>query len=69
MRLLFLRVAFVGLLTAAIAEFASGFVSLVALLVNTQFRDYVKMIIILQLINRMSNVPQKLFKGFNGTTI
>ena len=37
-----LNVAFAGLLTAAIAGFTSGFASLVALLVNTQFSVHVK---------------------------
>ena len=48
---------------------ASGSASLVALLVNTQFSDRVKMRFISQLINDMSSVLQKLFKCFNGATI
>ena len=64
-----LNVAFVGLLIAATARFTSGFASLVALLVNTQFSVYVKMRFISQFINGMPSVLQKLLKYFNGTTI
>ena len=48
---------------------ASGSASLVALLVNKQFSDHVKIRFISQLINGMSSVLQKLLKCFNGTTI
>ena len=51
-----LNVAFVGLLIAATARSASGSASLVALLVNTQFSDHVKIRFILLLINGMSNI-------------
>ena len=64
-----LNVTFVGLLTAATAGSASGSASLVALLVITQFSDQVKIRFILQLINGISNVLQKLLKCFNGTAI
>ena len=64
-----LNFAFVGLLTAATAGFTSGFASLVALLVNTQFPVDVKIRFISQLINGMSSVLQKLLSYFNGTTI
>ena len=64
-----LNIAFVGLLIAVTVGSASGFASLVALLVNTQFWDHVKMRFISQLINGMSNVLQKSLKCFNGTTI
>ena len=60
-----LNVAFVGLLIAATA----GSASLVALLVNTQFSDHVKIRFISQLIYGMSAVLQKLLKCFNGTAI
>ena len=64
-----LNFAFVGLLTAATAGFTSGFASLVALLINTQFPVHVKIRFISQLINGMSSVLQKLLSYFNGTTI
>ena len=64
-----LNVAFVGLLIAATAGFASGFAFLVALLVNRQFSDHAKIRFISQLINGMSSVLQKLLKCFNGTII
>ena len=64
-----LNVVFVGLLIAATAGFTSGFASLVALLVNTQFSVCVKIRFISQLINGMPSVLQKLLKYFNGTTI
>ena len=59
-----LNVAFVGLLTTD-----TGSASLVVLLVISQFSDQVKIRFILQLINSISSVLQKLFKCFNGTTI
>ena len=62
------NVAFVGLSIAATVGSASGSVSLVALLVNTQFSDYVKIRFISQLINGMFSALQKLLKCFNGTT-
>ena len=43
--------------------------SLVVLLVNTHFSDYVKIRFISQLINDMFSVQQQLLKYFNGTTI
>ena len=64
-----LNVTFVGLSIAATAGFASGSASLVALLVNTQFSDYVEIRFVSQLINGISSVLQKLLKCFNGTTI
>ena len=64
-----LNVAFVGLLFAVIAGFTSGFASLVALLVNTQFSVHVKIRFISQLMNGMPSVLQKLRNFFNGTTI
>ena len=64
-----LNVAFVGLLSAPTAGFASRFASLVALLVNTQFSDHIKIRFIAQLTNGISSVLQKFLKCFNGTTI
>ena len=64
-----LNVAFLGLLTAAAAGSASGSVSLVALIVITQYLDQVEIRFISQLINGISNVFRKLLKCFNGTTI
>ena len=64
-----LNIAFVGLLTAAIAGFTLGFASLVALLVNTQFSDHVKIRFLSQLINGIFSVLQTLPKYFNGTKI
>ena len=63
------NVTFVGLLTAATAESASGSASLVALLVKTQFADHVKVKDTSQLISSISSVLQKLFKYFNGIKI
>ena len=63
-----LNVTLVGLLIAATAGSASGPACLVALLVNIQFSDHVKIRFISQLINRMSRILQKLLKWFNGTT-
>ena len=60
---------FVGLLIAAASGFTSGFPSLLALLVNTQFSVHVKIRFTLQLINGMSSVLQKLLQYFNGTAI
>ena len=54
-----LNIAFVGLLTAAIAGLTSEFASLVALLVNTHFSDHIKMRFISQLINGIFSVLQK----------
>ena len=59
-----LNAAFVGLSIPATAGFASGSASLVALLVNTQFSDYVEIRFISQLINGISSVLQKLLKHF-----
>ena len=64
-----LNVVSVGLLISATAGLASGSVSLVALLVITQLSDQVKIRFILQLINGISSVLQKLLKYFNGQTI
>ena len=50
-----LNAASVGLSIPATAGFASGFPSLVALLVNAQFSDRVKIRFISQLINSMSS--------------
>ena len=57
-----LKVAFVGLLMPATAGSASGSASLVALLVNTQFSDQVRVKDTSQLINGMSSILQKLLK-------
>ena len=51
-----LNIAFVGLLTAATAGFASVTASLAVLLAITQFLDQVKIIFISQLINGKSSV-------------
>ena len=64
-----LSVAFVGSSIAATEGSASGSSSLVALLVNTQLSDHVKIRFTSQLINGVSSVLQKLLKCFNGTTI
>ena len=48
---------------------ASGSASLVALLVNTQFSDQVKLKDTSQLNNGMSSVLQKLLKYVNGTAV
>ena len=65
-----LKVAYVGLLIPATAGSASGSVSLVALVVITQFSDQVKVKDTLQLINRIfSDLKEKLLRLFNGTTI
>ena len=64
-----LNIAFVGLLTATTAEFASGSASFVALLFVTHFSHQVKIKFISQLTNGVSSFLQKLFKWFNGTTI
>ena len=68
---LVLNFAFVGLSIAATAGFSlwAGTASLVTLLVNAQFSDYVKVRFISQLINDMSSALQQLLKCFNGTTI
>ena len=63
------KTAFVGLLILATAGSASGSASLVALLVNKQFSDQVKVKDTSQLINGMSNVLQKLPKYFNDKAI
>ena len=64
-----LKTTFVGLLIPATAGSASGSASLVALLVNTQFSDYVRFKVTSQLINGKFNDLKKLLKYFNGTTI
>ena len=65
-----LKVVYVGLLIPATAGSASGSVSLVALVVITQFSDQVKVKDTLQLINRIfSDLKEKLLRFFNGTTI
>ena len=66
-----LNVASVELSIAATAGFPPwvGTASLVPLLVNKQFSDYVKIRFIWQLNNGMSSVLQKLIKCLNGTTI
>ena len=64
-----LNITFVGLLIAATAGFASGFASLVALLVNAQLLDQVKINSTLQLISGTFKFLQKLLKCFNGTII
>ena len=66
-----LNVAFGGLLIVVTVRFSpwAGTAFPVALLVNTQFSDHVKIRFISQLINGMSSVLQKLLKFFNGTTI
>ena len=64
-----LNVAFVGILTAATTGSVSGSASLVALLVIIHFSDQVKIRFILQLINGISSVFQKLLKYFNDTAI
>ena len=61
--------AFVGLLTGATAGSTSGFASLVALFVITQFSNQVKIIFIQQLINGIYSGLQKLLKCFDDTTI
>ena len=63
-----LKTTFFGLLIADTGGSASRSASLVALLVNTQFSDHVKVKDTSQLINGMSSVLQKLLKYFNGTT-
>ena len=64
-----LNVAFVGILTAATTGSVSGSASLVALLVIIHFSEQVKRRFILQLINGISSVFQKLLKYFNDTAI
>ena len=64
-----LNITFVGLLIAATGGFASGFASLVALLVNIQFLDQVKINSTSQLISGIIKFLQKLLKCFNGTII
>ena len=64
-----LKTAFVGLLTSATAGSASGSASLVALLVITQFSDYVRVKDISQLISGIFTIFQNLLKYFNGTII
>ena len=64
-----LNVAFVGALIASTGGSALGLVSLVALLVNTQDSDQVKVKETSQLINGITSVLQKLLKYFNGTAI
>ena len=64
-----LNVAFVGLSIATTAGFALGSASLVALPVDTQFSNHVKIRFSSQLINGMSSVLQKLLKCFNGIAI
>ena len=64
-----LKTAFVGLLIPTTAGSASGLASLVALLVNTQFSDQLRVKDTSQLINGMSSVLQKVLKYFNDTTI
>ena len=61
-----LNVAFVGLLIPS--KRGSSLVSLVALLVITQFSDQDKVKDISEFINGMSSVLQKLLKYFDGTT-
>ena len=57
------NVAFIGLLPAATAGLASGSASLVALLVITHFPGQVKIRLISQLINSISNVLNLIWKG------
>ena len=66
-----LNVAFAGLLTLVTPGFPpwAETASLVALLVKAQFSDHVKIRFILQLINGMSSVLQKLLKYFNGARV
>ena len=64
-----LNITFVGLLIAVTAGFVSGFASLVALLVNTQFLDQVKINCTLQLISGIFKFLQKLLKCFHNTII
>ena len=61
------NVAFVRFLTAATAVLGSA--SFVAMLVITKFSDQAKIRFILQLINGMSSVFQKLVKCFHDITI
>ena len=64
-----LKAEFVELLILSTAGSASGSSSLIALLVNIQFLDQVKVKNTSQLINGISNVLQKLLQYFNSTTI
>ena len=64
-----LKAAFVELLILSTAGSASGSSSLIALLVNIQFLDQIKVKNTSQLINGISNVLQKLLQYFNSTTI
>ena len=64
-----LNVASVGLLISATVGSTSGSVSLVALLVITQFSDHVKIKFISQLISGIPSVLQIFLRCFYGTTI